>query len=46
MCKLCGGQLVGLGILGDLLWCRCEDCGMQESIQVEENEETGEYDYV
>lgn len=27
-CRLCGGVLALLGVLGRLAWYRCRDCGM------------------
>jgi hypothetical protein len=31
-CVDCHGVLVLLGILGDLAWFRCRDCGLDQSI--------------
>lgn len=33
-CGLCGGLLVFLGLLGDLAWYRCRDCGLEYSHRV------------
>ena len=32
-CKLCGGLLCLLGVLGRLTWFRCRACGMQFSVR-------------
>lgn len=29
-CRVCGGLLHRLGILGRTLWLRCQDCGAEE----------------
>jgi len=31
-CEYCGGELFELGILGDLLWVQCRDCGLEMSM--------------
>lgn len=31
ICQLCGGVLVLLGLLGNLAWFRCRQCGMEFS---------------
>lgn len=36
MCKVCNGVLVFLGRLGNLDWFRCRDCGMEQSVEVED----------
>ena len=28
-CEICGGRLGLLGVLGNLDWLRCQDCGME-----------------
>jgi len=33
-CKLCGGELMLLGVLGLLKWLRCRHCGMQFSRKI------------
>lgn len=38
LCSLCGGFLTRLGIIGLLLWRRCEDCGMDFSEPVQSEE--------
>ena len=37
-CQLCGGPLIYLGILGQLIHSRCRNCGMQFSHPVEDGE--------
>ena len=29
-CSVCGGSLVHLGDLGNLVWYRCRNCGMDQ----------------
>lgn len=31
-CKVCGGFLALLGQLGNLIHLRCQDCGLQHSV--------------
>jgi len=38
-CSACGGPLVPLGVLGDLVHLRCRDCGLQSSQKVELDED-------
>lgn len=35
-CKICDGMLKWLGCLGNLVWLRCEDCGMDQSKAAED----------
>jgi len=35
-CSVCGGTNEYLGILGNLIWLRCIDCGMESYIEDEE----------
>ncbi len=37
-CSLCGGTLITLGVLGNLLHCQCRDCGMSFSVDVDDYE--------
>ena len=37
-CGLCGGFLVRLGRLGDLVWFRCRNCGMEHSKRQKERD--------
>jgi hypothetical protein len=30
-CKVCNGPLILLGSLGMRVWCRCRDCGIDQS---------------
>lgn len=30
-CKICGGELVSLGRVGDLYWMKCRACGLLHS---------------
>ena len=39
LCKLCGGFLIVLGILGRLIHYRCESCGMQFSKPLDKEDE-------
>jgi len=32
-CKMCGGPLVKMGGLGNLMWYRCRNCGMETSVK-------------
>jgi hypothetical protein len=32
-CKMCGGPLVKMGGLGNLMWYRCRNCGMESSVK-------------
>jgi len=32
-CKLCGGPLMKMGGLGNLMWYRCRNCGMETSVK-------------
>ena len=36
VCSKCGGQLCWLGTLGNMLWLRCRDCGMDFSVTEED----------
>ena len=29
-CRFCGGPLVQLGVLGEVSWARCRDCGAEQ----------------
>lgn len=31
-CPVCGGDPVPLGHLGNLLWCRCRNCGVDFNV--------------
>jgi hypothetical protein len=35
-CKQCGGKLQPLGWLGKLFWARCENCGWDDPVELEE----------
>ena len=37
-CDCCGGALHILGVLGTLVWARCEDCGMDQTVDIEPSE--------
>jgi hypothetical protein len=32
-CKMCGGPLIKMGGLGNLMWYRCRNCGMETSVK-------------
>lgn len=34
MCKICGGDLILMGGLGNLKWFSCRNCGMQFSKKI------------
>lgn len=34
-CPVCGGYLSYTGTLGALEWCRCEDCGIDVSVEID-----------
>jgi len=38
-CKVCSGSLVYLGKLGNLRWYRCEDCGLEWSIEISDDDD-------
>ncbi len=38
-CVMCGGPLALLGKLGNLTWVRCINCGAEQSVDREENDE-------
>lgn len=37
-CEMCGGQLLWLGRLGNLIWLRCTQCGWEQSMDADEFE--------
>ena len=37
-CKMCGGEAVRMGQLGDRVWYRCRDCGWEQSQHKTEEE--------
>jgi hypothetical protein len=38
-CPFCHGELETLGVLGDLAWYRCINCGAEFAFDAEEEEE-------
>lgn len=38
MCTMCGGKLILLGQLGPLVWLRCRNCGMDQSLHITDDE--------
>lgn len=32
MCDICGGDLVVLGALGNIIWATCRNCGCQQQV--------------
>ena len=45
-CTACGGQLVSLGVLGNLHWFRCRDCGIDQHADVDDIDGEGENDLI
>lgn len=37
-CKQCGGELVLLGSLGPVCVCRCRQCGLDQTANIEDEE--------
>jgi hypothetical protein len=44
-CKTCGGTIKAMGVLGVLLYGRCENCGLDNSVDAPEDEDDEEGDY-
>jgi hypothetical protein len=42
-CETCGGPLVPLGTLGNLMWFRCRDCGQELSANASREEQHARY---
>lgn len=40
-CPLCEGVGTEMGVLGNLAWYRCQDCGAEFSIKVEGSKQDG-----
>lgn len=38
-CSQCGGELMVLGTLGNRVWARCRDCGIEEAEMLVEDDE-------
>ena len=43
-CKLCNGPLILLGSLGTQVYCRCRDCGMDQSYKKRARRPLSQYD--
>jgi tRNA(Ile2) C34 agmatinyltransferase TiaS len=43
-CRICGGFLKWLGRLGKKTWFRCEDCGTDQSHEINDLNEEGDDD--
>jgi hypothetical protein len=42
-CGACGGTLEYMGILGNLIWLRCIDCGMEIHVTKEREDDAFSY---
>lgn len=38
-CVMCGGELMPMGQLGSLTWAKCRNCGAEQSVEPEEEDE-------
>ena len=43
-CRICGGPLTPLGYLGALYWCRCRNCGLDQTAEPEPEDENPDED--
>lgn len=43
-CPICGGPGIFLGILGNLIWHRCRDCGTEFSVVIRESDAPDPFD--
>jgi hypothetical protein len=34
-CLVCSGPANPMGVLGNYLWLRCRNCGMEQNVQIE-----------